>query len=221
MQSKVGTVSLASAAVGDVAAWCILASVISVARAEGSGGALVTSLLSAVYIAVMWWFVRPLLKRLDSRAGEVASQNLLAAATLLLLASAAITELIGIHALFGGFLLGAVMPREGGLTTTLVARMEDFIVVVILPLFFAFSGLRTEIGLLGSSRDLLVCGLVVLVASVGKFGGTALAARLVGISGRESGAIGVLMNTRGLMELIVLNIGLDLGVLSPQMFTIW
>jgi Kef-type K+ transport system membrane component KefB/nucleotide-binding universal stress UspA family protein len=220
VQSKVGAVSLASAAVGDVAAWCILAFVISVARAEGTDGALVTTVLSAAYIAVMLWVVRPLLKRLDSRAGEVASQNLLAAATLLLLASATVTELIGIHALFGGFLLGAVMPREGGLTTTLVARMEDLIVVVILPLFFAFSGLRTEIGLVGTSRDLLVCGLVVLVASIGKFGGTALAAKLVGMSGREAGAIGILMNTRGLMELIVLNIGLDLGVLNPQMFTI-
>lgn len=220
VQSKVGAVSLASAAVGDVAAWCILAFVISVARAEGAGSAVVTTVLAAAYIAVMLTAVRPLLRRLDSRAGDVASQNLLAAATLLLLASATVTELIGIHALFGGFLLGAVMPREGGLTASLVARMEDLIVVVILPLFFAFSGLRTEIGRLGAQQDLLVCGLVVLLASIGKFGGTALAARLVGMSGREAGAIGILMNTRGLMELIVLNIGLDLGVLNPQMFTI-
>jgi Kef-type K+ transport system membrane component KefB len=220
VSSRVGSISLACAAIGDVTAWCILAFVISIARAEELSGALVTTTLAAAYIVFMLMVVRPVLRRLDARAGMVASQSLLAVATLLLLASAAITELIGIHALFGGFLLGAVMPREGGLTTTLVARMEDLVVVVLLPLFFAFSGLRTAIGSLSDPRDWAVCGLVVLVALLGKFGGSTAAARISGMNWRESGAIGVLMNTRGLMELIVLNIGLDLGVLSPEMFTI-
>ena len=136
-----------------------------------------------------------------------------------LLASAVATEAIGIHALFGAFLLGAILPHEGRLASELRGKIEDVVLVLFLPSFFAFTGLRTSIGLLESSRDWLFCGLIVAVAIAGKFGGSFVAARLAGMGWRHSAALGILMNTRGLMELIVLNLGLDLGVISPTVFT--
>jgi Kef-type K+ transport system membrane component KefB len=111
------------------------------------------------------------------------------------------------------------VPREGGLAHGLRERLEDFVVVMLLPLFFAFSGLRTQLGLLDSPQAWGTCGLIILVAVVGKWGGSAFAARLTGQSWRDASAVGVLMNTRGLMELVVLNIGLELGVISPTIFT--
>ncbi len=189
------------------------------ARSEGVESALITTVLAIVYILVVVFGVRPLLQRLGPRQGQAISAETVAIAFLLVLASATLTEAIGIHALFGGFLLGAVMPRGGGLTQAITEKLEDFVTIVLLPLFFAYSGLRTRIGLLEGVEDWLVCGVIILVACLGKFGGSALAARLVGMGWREAGAIGVLMNTRGLMELIVLNVGLDLGVLSPRLFT--
>ena len=114
---------------------------------------------------------------------------------------------------------GVIIPREHGLAHGLRERLEDFVVVLLLPLFFAFSGLRTQIGLLDSPGAWAICGLLTFVAVVGKFGGTAVAARLTGQTWRDSVSVGVLMNTRGLMELVVLNIGLDLGVISPTVFT--
>ncbi|MFN7146530.1 MAG: cation:proton antiporter, partial [Myxococcota bacterium] len=219
LRTRIGAISLSCAAVDDVTAWCILAFVVSIARAEGIQSAVITTILALVYIAVVVLFVRPLLTRLGPRQGQAISAQTVAIAFLLLLASATTTELIGIHALFGGFLLGAVMPRGGGLTQAITEKIEDFVTIVLLPLFFAYSGLRTRIGLLDGVDDWLVCGLIIVVACLGKFGGSALAARLVGLKWREASAIGILMNTRGLMELIVLNVGLDLGVLSPRLFT--
>lgn len=219
IKSGLGAVALAAAAVNDVVAWCILAFVVSIARAEGLGPAAVTSVSALVYVGVMFGFVRPLLARLGPRQGAGISAETVAITLLLLLGSALATELIGIHALFGGFALGAVMPRGAGLSAALVHKLEDFVTIVLLPLFFALSGLRTEIGLVQTTDDWLVCAGVVAVACVGKFGGSAVVARVAGMSWRESSAIGVLMNTRGLMELIVLNVGLDLGVLSPRLFT--
>jgi Kef-type K+ transport system membrane component KefB len=133
--------------------------------------------------------------------------------------SALATEVIGIHALFGAFLAGVVMPHEDGFRKTLAAKIEDFSLVILLPLFFAFTGLKTQIGLLNSSSAWIVCGLVILVAVAGKVGGSVLAAKFTGQSWPDSLSLGALMNTRGLMELIVLNIGYDLGVLSPTIFT--
>jgi Kef-type K+ transport system membrane component KefB len=129
------------------------------------------------------------------------------------------TELIGIHSLFGGFLFGVILPKQRGFARALHRRLEDLVVVVLLPLFFASSGLRTQIGLLSTGEDWAVCGLIVMVACLGKIGGCAGAARATGFSWRDAGAIGVLMNTRGLMELIVLKVGLDLGVISPTVFS--
>jgi Kef-type K+ transport system membrane component KefB/nucleotide-binding universal stress UspA family protein len=218
--TRVGVVTIACAAVDDVTAWCILAFVVAAARSTGFQGAVLTTALALVYILFMFYLVRPILRRIaarvTSRTGP--SQNVVAAVLVLLFLSSWCTELIGIHALFGAFLFGAVLPKEGGLARNLAEKLEDLVLVVLLPLFFAFSGVRTRLTLLAGDDALAVCGLIILVACLGKFGGSALAARFTGLSWRESGALGVLMNTRGLMELIVLNIGLDLGVISPTVF---
>jgi Kef-type K+ transport system membrane component KefB len=129
------------------------------------------------------------------------------------------TEVIGIHALFGAFLAGAIMPEIHGFRRRISMRVETLSSVLLLPLFFAFTGLRTQIGLLNDLQGWLLCFLIVGVASLGKLGGSAIAARFTGMSWSESLQLGALMNTRGLMELIALNIGYDLGILSPRIFT--
>ncbi|MCC6620556.1 MAG: cation:proton antiporter [Deltaproteobacteria bacterium] len=221
LRTRVGAVTIACAAVDDVTAWCILAFVVAAARAVGVEGALVTTALSLLYIAVVVFAVRPLMRRIAARVAhpETMSQNVVAVVLAMALVSAWVTETIGIHALFGAFLLGAVVPKDGGFARALSEKLEDLVGVILLPLFFAYSGLRTEIGLLDTAAEWWMTGLVILVACAGKFGGSAVAARLTGLSWRESSALGVLMNTRGLMELIVLNIGLDLGVISPTIFS--
>lgn len=220
LRTRVGAVTIACAAVDDVTAWCILAFVVASARAAGFESASITTILALAYILFMFFAVRPLLKRLADQGStkDGLSQNLVAVVMLLLLASSWATELIGIHALFGAFLFGAVLPREGGLAHALAEKIEDLVIVVLLPLFFAYSGVRTQLTLLNGPTAWLTCCLIILVACLGKFGGSFVAARLTGLSWRESGALGILMNTRGLMELIVLNIGLDLGVISPTLF---
>lgn len=221
LSTPIGAIAIACAAVDDVTAWCLLAFVVATARATGLGAAVVTTVLAVGYIALMFGAVRPLMHRLAARMGdrETLPTNAVAAVLVLLFLSAWSTELIGIHALFGAFLFGAILPKEGGFARRVAERLEDLVLVVLLPLFFAYSGVRTEIGLLDSGEDWLLCGLVIVVACLGKFGGSTVAARLTGLGWRDATAIGVLMNTRGLMELIVLNIGLDLGVISPTLFT--
>lgn len=220
LRTKVGAVTIACAAVDDVTAWCILAFVVASARSTGMAGAVRTTILAVVYIGAMVWLVRPFLGRLAGRIAnrEGLTQNIVAIVILLLLASSWATELIGIHALFGAFLFGAVLPKEGGFARALADKLEDVVVVIVLPLFFAYSGVRTQIGLLDTGWAWAMCGLVIFVACAGKFLASTLAARLTGLGWREAGAIGVLMNTRGLMELIVINIGLDLGVIGPTLF---
>lgn len=219
MHSKPGAITISCAAVDDVTAWCVLALVVSIVRSSGLGGAAQTLALALLYIVVMVAVVRPYLARLHDWVGTPLTQESFAVILLLVLASSWVTELIGIHALFGAFLFGAIIPRRGGLADALAQKIEDVVVVLFLPLFFAYSGLRTEIGLLDSPGDWLICGVIIIAASAGKFGGSAIAARLTGLPWKEASVIGVLMNTRGLMELIVLNIGLDLGVISPRLFT--
>lgn len=215
--TPVGAMALAAAAANDVTAWCLLAAVVGIAAAGDVTAALTTTGLALAYGAFVWVVVRPMLARLGPRAGQV-STDVVGFAMLLLVGSASISEWIGVHALLGSFLIGAAMPRQSGLTTTLIERMEDVITVLLLPLFMAYSGLRTQIGLLGTVEDWLMCGLIILVASLGKFGGTALVARWAGVSGRDSVALGILMNTRGLMELVVLNAGLDIGIITDRLF---
>jgi Kef-type K+ transport system membrane component KefB len=186
------------------------------------GGALWTLPLAALYLAVMFFAVRPVMRRLAARVErgrEPLDPGTLALVLVGLLLSASATDRIGIHPLFGAFLFGALTPHDGRLADGLRVRIEDMVVVLLLPAFFAFTGLRTEIGLLQDARDWLLCGVVIAAATAGKWGGSFLAARLRGMGARDAAALGVLMNTRGLMELIVLNIGLDLGVLSPTLFT--
>src|SRR6478735_7609960 len=221
IRTRLGSIALACAAADDVTAWCLLAVVVSVVNAKGASGALITTVQAVAFASGMLFVVRPLLARLAARitTRENLTQNVVALTFVLLLVSALASEDIGIHALFGAFLFGAIMPRQGDYAHALAERLEDFVVVALLPLFFAFSGLRTQLGLLSGSSDWLLCLGLTLVACVGKFGGSFAVARLTGMSTRESAALGVLMNTRGLMELIVLNIGLDLGVISPKIFT--
>jgi Kef-type K+ transport system membrane component KefB len=218
-RSSLGSLALACAAVGDATAWCLLAFVVSIVRAEASSS-FVTVALTLVYVIAMLVLVRPLVGRLVRRQELVGrlDRGATTIAFLALLGSALVTEAIGIHALFGAFLLGAIVPHDSLLARELQNRIEDFVVVLLLPVFFAFTGLRTEIGLLTSASDWMFCAVIVAVACAGKLGGTTIAARLTGLGWREASSLGVLMNTRGLMELVVLNVGLDLGVISARLF---
>jgi Kef-type K+ transport system membrane component KefB/nucleotide-binding universal stress UspA family protein len=219
--SRLGTLALTCAAVDDVTAWCVLALAIAVTRTNSMAGAIPTILFSLMYIGVMVTFGQKFLKTLSKyydRTGKL-PQFLVAIIYMGVVASALITETIGIHFIFGAFLLGAVMPKNAGLTRELAEKTEDFVLVFLLPLFFAYSGLKTEIGLLNSPDKWLLCLAVIGVAIMGKYVGTYCAARISGLDNRESAALGWLMNTRGLTELIVLNIGLELKVISPLLFT--
>ncbi|MBK1988352.1 cation:proton antiporter [Sphaerospermopsis aphanizomenoides BCCUSP55] len=220
--TRLGTLALTCAAVDDVTAWCLLALAIAVAR-HGSidRQAILTIIASLLYIGFMFTVGRWFLKRLVThyrRAGRL-SQFVLALIYMGVVASALITELIGIHLIFGAFLLGAAMPKNAELVRELAVKTEDFVLIFLLPVFFAYSGLRTQIGLLNRPELWVLCALVLAVAIVGKYIGTYVAARVSGINKREASALGWLMNTRGLTELIVLNIGLELGVISPLLFT--
>lgn len=219
-KTPVGAITITCAAVDDVTAWCMLAFVVGFARADGLMPALATAGASAVYIGVMLFVVRPLLgrlERLQDRQGGL-GRGIVSIVFLLVLASAAITEAIGIHALFGAFLMGAIMPKGSRFVRGLTDKIEDFVIVVLLPIFFAYTGLRTQIGLINSTELWILTGLIILVACAGKFGGSTVAARVCGMTWRESAAIGILMNTRGLMELVILNIGRDLGVITDAVF---
>ncbi len=217
MNTPVGALAITCAAIDDVTAWCLLAFVAAVVRATGFWGAATTVLWAGLFSAVMWFAIRPMLAR--AMAGRALTQGAVAWVVVLLLSSAMSTELIGIHALFGAFVCGLIIPRAGGFALALGKRLEDFVVVILLPVFFAYSGLRTEVGLLNSASAWSICFLLIALAVLGKWGGGTMAARLTGQTWRDALSIGVLMNTRGLMELVVLNIGLDLGVISPTVFT--
>jgi Kef-type K+ transport system membrane component KefB len=176
--------------------------------------------LTAAYVAAMFLVVRPIVRRLAALHGGLElRQGIVAAVFVGLLAAAFTTEWIGIHALFGAFSFGACIPHDSQLARSLRSRIQDVAVVLLLPAFFAFTGMRTRIGLVSGLDDWIVCGVIVGLATLGKFGGSFVAARVTGLSSRDSAAIGVLMNTRGLMELIVLNVGLDMGAVTPRAFT--
>jgi len=220
-KTKLGALAITCAAADDITAWCILAAVIAIVKSGSSISALYNIGMAVLYVFVMWYAIRPLLKKL----GELYSRRedkrkmVIAIIFMFLLLSAYTTEIIGIHALFGAFLAGVIMPVQFNFRNIMADKIEDVSMVLLLPLFFVYTGMRTQIGLLNESSLWITCGWVVLVAVAGKFGGSTLAAKMVGQSWKDSLSIGALMNTRGLMELIVLNIGYDLGILSPQIFT--
>jgi Kef-type K+ transport system membrane component KefB len=222
MRTPLGAMAITCAAANDVMGWCLLAVVVGLVHNGNGTGSLWTIGLGAVYAGFMLLVVRRFLgARFDVAitTPELPSGSV-ALAFIGLLASAWITEMIGIHALFGAFLMGVAIPDRQGLKRQLIARTGDVTTLVLLPLYFAYSGLRTQIGLLDDLQSWLVCAVVLCVAILGKFGGTMFAARFTDHSWRESCVLGALMNTRGLMELIVLNIGYDLGILGPKIFTI-
>jgi len=220
-RTPLGIIAIACAAVDDLTAWCMLAVVVAIVKADGLIGASLTIALALVFIFAMLFVVRPQAARLlrAEDFDETHSKGLVAGVLIFVFASALLTEAIGIHALFGAFLAGVVMPSSSRLRGFLRERLETFSSVFLLPLFFAFTGLRTQIGLLDDWPSWLLCAGLIAVAIAGKLGGSMLAARWTGMGWKDSFSIGVLMNTRGLVELIVLNIGYDLGILSPRIFT--
>jgi len=220
--SRMGVLALACAAVDDVTAWCLLALVVGVARAQ-PGRVLVTAGEAIAFILLVLVIARrgaAWLARRQMSQGRT-TQQMFATVCVSLLVSALLTERIGIHALFGAFLLGAVVPHDSQLARDIREKCEDLVVLLFLPVFFAFTGMRTQAGLLKEPADWLACVVIILIASAGKFGGSFFAARMTGSDSREAASLAILMNTRGLMELVVLNVGLDLGVLSPRLFAMF
>ena len=220
-KTRLGTIVITCAAADDITAWCLLAAVIAIVKAGTFVSSLYIIALAVVYVLAMLFVVKPFLKRIGDLYANKGNLNkpVVAIFFLTVIVSAYSTEVIGIHALFGAFMAGAIMPESAKFRNIFIEKVEDVAVILLLPLFFVFTGLRTEIGLINEPYLWKITGYIILVAVIGKFLGSALAARFVGQNWRDSLTIGALMNTRGLMELVVLNIGYELGVLSPKVFT--
>ena len=221
-RTELGAVSIACAAVDDVTAWCILAAILAMARSGQDAHPLwLTIVGAAAFVAFLTLAVRRWLAAFERRfhqRGSI-SDDMMGLILLALLGSAAMTEWLGIHLLFGAFLFGAIMPKGDELVRQINDKLESLTMVLLLPIFFAFTGLRTSTGLLREPEMWGYCALIILVAVAGKLGGSLAAARVAGLPWREAAGVGVLMNTRGLMELVILNIGLDLGIISPVLFS--
>lgn len=219
-KTHLGTISLASAANGDITAWCLLAVVIAIAQAGSMLSAVYNILFSIIYIVFMFFAVRPFLKMIGHiyHNKEVIDKGLVAFMFLLLIISAYLTEILGLHALFGAFIAGVVMPSNIKFRKIMTEKVEDVSLALFLPLFFVSTGLRTEIGLLNTPELWTMCGIFILAAIIGKFGGAFFSARFVGENWKDSLYIGALMNTRGLMELVVLTIGYEMKILPPSIF---
>jgi Kef-type K+ transport system membrane component KefB len=219
-KTHLGAMAIASAAINDVTAWCILAAAIAIAKTGSFVSSLYTIGFAVLYVVVMLFVVRPFLKRIGDiySNSEVLNKSIIAFLLLILILSSFITQVIGIHALFGAFLAGVIMPQLPDFRRLVIEKIEDVSVTLLLPLFFVFTGLRTEIGLLNTPYLWEMCALFIIVAISGKFIGGAFTARFLGESWHDSLSLGVLMNTRGLMELIVLNIGYEMGIFPPSIF---
>ncbi|MEO8260574.1 MAG: cation:proton antiporter [Acidobacteriota bacterium] len=219
-RSQMGALALTCAAIDDVTAWCLLALVVSIAQTR-AWDAMRTVALTIAFVVIVLQVAAPIVRRLIPRIdrSEDLTSTGLSIVLIAMLASSMTTEYIGIHGFFGAFLFGAIIPHDSRIAVELNRRLNDFVAVLFLPAFFAYTGLRTQIGLLSGLDNWLWCGAIILVACLGKFGGTLVASRLSGLKWRDSAALGILMNTRGLVELIVLNMGLDLGLTSPKLFT--
>jgi Kef-type K+ transport system membrane component KefB len=221
-KTPLGVLAITCAAADDVTAWCMLAAVIAIVKAGSITSALFTIGLAVSYIVFMLYVIKPWLQKISDRRikEDDINKTVVGISFFILLLSAYFTEIIGIHALFGAFIAGVVMPNNIRFKTILSDKIEDVSTILLLPIFFAFTGLRTQIGLLNEGHLWVFCILIISVAIVGKLMGGAITARILGRSWPESLSLGVLMNTRGLMELIVLNIGYDLGILGPEIFAI-
>jgi len=218
-RTHIGAMALTCAAVDDVTAWLLLAVVVGLVRHANTADAVATLASTVLFIAVSFTLVRPLLRGLAGRVEARATPRaVLASALAGLLISAAATEWIGIHAVFGAFIFGAVIPRDSSLARSATQRLEG-LTVLLLPAYFAFTGMRTEVGLVSGWMDWALCGVIICTATAGKLGGTFTAARLAGMERSSALRLGILLNTRGLMELVVLNIALELHVISPELFT--
>jgi Kef-type K+ transport system membrane component KefB len=220
-KTGLGTDVIACAAIGDIIAWCVLAAVVAIVKAGSFASSVYTIILAMAYIAFMLAVVKPCLEKLWARHARRGRSGfpITAIFFVTLLVSSYCTQIIGIHAIFGAFMAGVIMPSDARFRNVLIKKIEEISLGILLPIFFVFTGLRTQIGLLNTPFLWGVTGLIILVAVVGKFIGSALAARYVGESWRNSLTLGALMNTRGLMELVVLNIGYDLGILTPEVFS--
>jgi Kef-type K+ transport system membrane component KefB len=220
-KTRLGTIVITCAAADDITAWCLLAAVIAIVKAGSFVSSIYIIGLAISYVLMMLFVVKPFLKRVGDLYANKNNlkKSVVAIFFLMLIVSSYLTEIIGIHALFGAFVAGAIMPDIAKFRNVFIEKVEDISIILLLPLFFVFTGLRTEIGLINEPYLWKITGYIILVAVIGKFLGSALAARFVGQSWQESLTIGALMNTRGLMELVVLNIGYELGVLSPKIFT--
>ncbi len=221
-KTETGVIALGCAAADDVTAWCLLAFVVGVAQAQVGEAALV-ALAALAFILGMFFVVRPFVGRVCRWMDSAKTQAALPPAAIpialvAVLLSALATEAIGVHAVFGAFLLGAVIPHDSRLAREFTHKLKDVVTVLLLPAFFALTGLRTEIGLVSGWDSWLICAAIIVAATLGKFGGTFLAARMAGKDARSAAALGAMMNTRGLMGLIVLDIGLNMGVISPKLF---
>jgi Kef-type K+ transport system membrane component KefB len=222
VKTQVGTLALTCAAIDDISAWCLLAALIAIVKAGSFVSSLYTILLSVIYVVVMLKLVRPFLYRLGEifTRKEGISKPVVAMFLVTLLLSSYVTEIIGIHAIFGAFVAGVIMPPNVSFRKILIEKLEDLALILLLPIFFVISGLRTEIGLINTPYMWRITGWVIVIAVAGKFAGSAISLKFVGQKWRDSLIIGALMNTRGLMQLVVLSIGYDLGVISSEIYTI-
>ena len=223
-RTTIGVIAISAAAINDVIGWLLLALITALALSDFDAASFALKVvLVLVFFASSWFGVRPLMKRIlhrfDARSGAL-TNNLLGIVLAAIFLSAMTTYQLGIFAIFGGFMMGVLLHDEHAFVTTWRARISPFVMVFFLPIFFTYTGLRTNIGSLDSLAAWGWCVLIIFLATLGKFGGAYLAARAVGLNHIESKVLGIMMNTRALMELIVINVGYDLGVISQQMFTI-
>lgn len=221
-KTPLGVLAITCAAADDVTAWCLLAATIAIVKAGSITSSLFTIGLAIIYIILMLYVIKPWLQKMSDKRfkAEKMDKTVVGISFFILLLSAYFTEVIGIHALFGAFIAGVIMPNNIRFKEILTDKVEDVSTILLLPIFFAFTGLRTQIGLLGEGHLWIFCILIICVAVFGKLAGSALTAKIIGQTWKDSLSLGALMNTRGLMELIVLNIGYDLGVFGPELFSI-
>jgi Kef-type K+ transport system membrane component KefB len=221
--TKLGSLAIACAAVDDVTGWCILAYIVVLVRAGGHASTSLALTLGGLvaFLLIMVYGVRRLLRRFGVACREQGqlTENALALLVVVVLAAAVITERLGLHLVFGAFLAGVVMPKGKKFVRFILDKFETPTVVVLLPLYFAFTGLRTSVRVISNPEMWFFCFIIIVVAIAGKLGGSMVAARCAGSSWRDAAGLGILMNARGLMELVILNVGLDIGVISPSLYS--